>query len=130
MINVAMLTPFFTGKLGGPYNVILELALELEKMGVNTNVYTTSSIGKYGKEKTIFLENKSDNFSIYRFDSFIRFKEYRIALKMLPFLLKNATNIDIVHSHALRSFQEDIGSMISLIKKKTINNFTAWRNKY
>jgi len=32
-----MLTPFFTGKLGGPYKFIMELAPILERKGISTN---------------------------------------------------------------------------------------------
>jgi len=120
MLNVAMLTPFFTGKLGGPYNVIMELAPILEKMGISTNVLTTSAIRKFGKARTEYFEEKSRNFKIYRFNSYLKFKEYRTSFKLLPFLSKNENKIDIIHSHALRSFQEDIGSFISLIKKKPL----------
>ena len=120
MLNVAMLTPFFTGKLGGPYNVIMELAPILEKMGISTNVLTTSAIRKFGKARTEYFEEKSKNFKIYRFNSYLKFKEYRTSFKLLPFLSKNENKIDIIHSHALRSFQEDIGSFISLIKKKPL----------
>jgi len=120
MLNVAMLTPFFTGKLGGPYNVIMELAPILEKKGISTNILTTSAIRKFGKARTEYFEEKSRNFKIYRFNSYLKFKEYRTSFKLLPFLLKNENKIDIIHSHALRSFQEDIGSFISLIKKKPL----------
>jgi len=120
MLNVAMLTPFFTGKLGGPYNVIMELAPILEKKGISTNVLTTSAIRKFGKARTEYFEEKSRNFKIYRFNSYLKFKEYRTSFKLLPFLSKNENKIDIIHSHALRSFQEDIGSFISLIKKKPL----------
>lgn len=113
-----MLTPFFTGKLGGPYNVIMELAPILEKKGISTNVLTTSAIRKFGRARTEYFEEKSRNFKIYRFNSYFKFKEYRTSFKLLPFLLKNESKIDIIHSHALRSFQEDIGSFVSLIKKK------------
>jgi glycosyltransferase involved in cell wall biosynthesis len=115
-----MLTPFFTGKLGGPYNVIMELAPILEKKGISTNVLTTSAIRKFGRARTEYFEEKSRNFNIYRFNSYFKFKEYRTSFKLLPFLLKNENKIDIIHSHALRSFQEDIGSFISLIKKKPL----------
>lgn len=120
MPSVAMLTPFFTGKLGGPYNVIMELAPILEKKGISTNVLTTSAIRKFGRARTEYFEEKSRNFKIYRFNSYFKFKEYRTSFKLLPFLLKNENKIDIIHSHALRSFQEDIGSFISLIKKKPL----------
>jgi len=118
MINVAMLTPFFTGQLGGPYNVIMDLVPYLENFGVSSKVYTTSSIKKYGRKYTEFYEKKFSNFEIFRFHSFIRFKEYRISLEMLPFMIQHEKEIDIIHSHALRSYPEDLGVILSLTKKK------------
>ncbi len=120
MITIGRLIPTFTGKTGGPYNHIMELTPELEKLGVNTKVFTTSHISQVGRRRTQFYEKKSDLFSIYKFNSFLRFKEYRISLSLISYLLKEAKNIDIFHSHALRSFQEDIGSIVCLIKKKPL----------
>ncbi|MFX1355723.1 MAG: glycosyltransferase family 4 protein [Promethearchaeota archaeon] len=116
MINVAMLTPFFTGKLGGPYNVISEIVPYLEKNNISSKIFTTSAITKFGKKRTVFFEERSENFKIFRFNSFLRFREYRISFNFLRYLLKKEKNIDLVHSHALRSFQEDVGSFFSFIR--------------
>ncbi|MFW9947145.1 MAG: glycosyltransferase family 4 protein [Candidatus Odinarchaeota archaeon] len=120
MIKVGMLTPFFTGQLGGPYNVITEIVPYLKDMGVSTKIFTTSAIEKFGRKRTEFYEEKNENFQIYRLDSFLRFREYRISFSLLPFLLRNEKSIDIIHSHALRSYQEDMGAIFSLLKKKPL----------
>ncbi|MBD3211365.1 MAG: glycosyltransferase, partial [Candidatus Lokiarchaeota archaeon] len=117
-LNVGMLTQFFTPKLGGPYNAIIELVSQFRKIDINTNIYTTSSLSQIGKGRTQFIQKINENLKIFRFDSYLRFKEYRISFKMLPYMLKNAEKIDILHSHALRSFQEDVGNFISLTKHK------------
>ncbi len=118
MINVAMLTPFFTGELGGPYNVISEIIPYLEARGASTTIFTTSAIAKYGNKRTEFYEHKSKNFRTYRLDSFLKFREYRVSFSLLPLLIKHEKEIDLIHSHALRSYQEDMGSIFSLLKKK------------
>ncbi len=115
-----MLTPFFTGHLGGPYNVITEIVPYLKDMGVATKIFTTSAIEKFGRKRTEFYEEKNKNFQIYRLDSFLRFREYRISFSLLPFLMRNEKSIDIIHSHALRSYQEDMGAIFSLLKKKPL----------
>lgn len=120
MINVGMLTPFFTGELGGPYNVITEIAPYLENLGVATKVFTTSAIKKFGRKKTEFYEVKTKNFQIFRLDSFLRFKEYRISFSLLPVLFRNEKSIDIIHSHALRSYQEDMGALFSILHNKPL----------
>lgn len=113
-----MLTPFFTGELGGPYNVISEIIPYLEAKGVSTTIFTTSAIAKYGNKRTEFYEHKSKNYRIYRLDSFLKFREYRVSFSLLPLLIKHEKEIDLIHSHALRSYQEDMGSVFSLMKKK------------
>lgn len=113
-----MLTPFFTGELGGPYNVISEIIPYLEARGASTTIYTTSAIAKYGNKRTEFYEHKSKNLRIYRLDSFLKFREYRVSFSLLPLLIKHEKEIDLIHSHALRSYQEDMGSVFSLMKKK------------
>ena len=117
MINLGFLIPFFSGKCGGSCIGIKEIVPYLERMGVNTKVYASSSIAQKGKERTEIFEKKSNGFTIYRFNTFLRFREYRISFKLLPHLLKNSKNIDILHSHTIRSFQEDIGTLISIGKK-------------
>ncbi len=119
-ITIGRLIPMFTGKFGGPYNHIMDLTSYLKKMGIKTNIYTTSYVAQKGRERTYFFEKKSKNFNIYRFHSFLKFREYRISFKFFPFLLKEAKNIDLFHSHAVRTFQEDIGCLISLMKKKPV----------
>lgn len=118
MITIVRLVSFFTAKYGGPYTHIMELTKQLMKMHVKTLIYTTSNIDQIGIKRTEFIEKKGRNFTVYRFNSFFRFREYRITPSLFPYFLKKAKNIDIIHSHAIRSFQEDIGSIISLIKKK------------
>lgn len=98
----------------------MELVKHFEKMGIKSKLYTTSYIDQIGRERTEFFEKKYNDFLIYRFHSFIRFREYRISLKMIPYILRDAKNIDIFHSHAIRSFQEDICSIISIMKKKPL----------
>lgn len=120
LITIGRLIPIFTGKFGGPYNHIIELTSQLEKLGVKTNVYTASYIAKKGKERTFFHEQKSELFNVFRFHSFLKFREYRISFKLLSFLLKEAQKIDIFHSHATRTYQEDIGALTSILKKKPI----------
>ena len=120
LINLGVLHNFFTGKCGGTYIAITEVLSHLEKMGVNIKIFTTSAIAQTGNERTEFLEKKSDSYTIYRFHSFLKFREYRISLKMIPFLLRKAKNIDIFHSNAIRSYQEDIGSLVSFIQKKPL----------
>jgi glycosyltransferase involved in cell wall biosynthesis len=120
LIRLGVLHNFFTGKCGGSYVATTELLSQLEKMGVIIKVFTTSAIAQTGRERTEFFEKKSNNYTIFRFHSYLKFREYRISLKMIPFLLKNAKDIDIFHSNAIRSYQEDIGSFVSIIKKKPL----------
>ncbi len=44
----------------------------------------------------------------------------KISFKLLPHLLKNSKKINIFHSHGIRSFQEDIGALTALLKKKPL----------
>jgi len=120
IIKIAALTPFFTGKLGGPYDVINELAFHLGNKGVQTTIYTSSSLSQEGKQRTESFEKINETFSIKRFDTQLKFREYRISLKLIPQLMKDAKNIDIIHSHALRSYQEDVGSLVALSKRKPL----------
>ncbi len=117
-ITIGRLIPMFTGKFGGPYNHIIELTSQLEKLGVSTNVYTTSYLAKVGKERTYFYEQKNKLFNVFRFHSFLKFREYRISFNFFSYLLREEKTIDIFHSHAIRTFQEDIGALISIAKKK------------
>ncbi len=118
LIRLGVLHNFFTGRCGGSYIATTEILSQLEKMGVNISVFTTSAITQTGRRRTVFLEKRSDNYVIYRFNSVLKFREYRVSFKMIPFLFKEKLDIDIFHSNAIRSYQEDIGSLVSFIKNK------------
>lgn len=98
----------------------MELVSHFEKMGIKSRLYTTSYIDQIGRNRTEVFEKKYNDFLIYRFHSYLKFREYRISFKTIPFLLNEAKSIDLFHSHGFRSFQEDIGSMISRTKKKPL----------
>lgn len=118
MITRAILIPFFTERTGGPYDHITEISLNLEKLGIKTKIYSSSYITQKRKTKTVFFQKLGRFSSIYRFNSYLKFREYRISLNLFPFLLKDVKNIDIFHSNALRSYQESVGALIALSKKK------------
>lgn len=118
LIKVARFVPFFSGEGGGPVRHILELTKYLKKYPIDTIVYTSSEINQSASKRTFLFQRYSPSFIIKRFNSYIRFKEYRLSLGMFRTLLKDSKNIDIFHSHGFRSFQEDLASIVAYIKKK------------
>ena len=118
IIKLAVLTPFFTGKLGGPYDVINELAFHLGNKGVHFTIYTSSSISQKGKKITESFQKISDSLFVKRFNMQLKFREYRMSFGLIPQFMKDVKKIDIIHSHAPRSYQEDIGLFMALAKKK------------
>lgn len=87
MIRIVRLIPFFSGQYGGPVNHILELTHSLNRYPINTIIKRT----------------------------YLKFKDYRITPLLIKDLIRDSKTIDIFHSHGFRSFQEDIGALISLI---------------
>ncbi|MFX1451363.1 MAG: glycosyltransferase family 4 protein [Promethearchaeota archaeon] len=120
MIKVARFIPFFSGEAGGPVRHILELTKHLVKYPIETIVYTSSDINESATKKTFQFHKINPTFVIKRFNSYIRFRDYRISLGMFRTLLKDSKNIDIFHSHGFRSFQEDVASISAILKKKQL----------
>jgi len=118
MIHIARLIPYFSGQYGGPVKHILELTKALSKYPIKTTVYASSEIDHSATKRTFQYQVINPDFMIKRFNSYIRFKDYRASFSLFPTILKDSKNIDIFHSHAFRSFQEDIAALISIIKKK------------
>jgi len=118
LIKVARLIPFFSGQYGGPVKHILELTKHLSVYPIKTVVYACSEIDQAAKFRTLPYQQVNKNFEIKRYNSYLRFRDYRISLKLFPSLYKDSKEIDIFHSHGFRSFQEDIGASISFLKKK------------
>ncbi|MFX1311078.1 MAG: glycosyltransferase family 4 protein [Promethearchaeota archaeon] len=118
MIKIARLIPFFSGQYGGPVKHILELTKNLSKYPIKTTVYASSEIDHSATKRTYHYQFINPNFIIKRFNSYIRFKDYRISFSLFPSIFKDCNNIDIFHSHAFRSFQEDVAALVSIIKKK------------
>lgn len=120
MIRVARLIPIFSGQAGGPINHILELTKHLNKYPIKTTIYACSEIDYVVNKRTYLYQEINPNFIIKRFNSYIRFRDYRISFGLLRTLLRDSKNIDIFHSHALRSFQEDIAALVAILKKKKL----------
>ena len=92
----------------------------MEKVGISTKIYASSFINQKDRKRTEFFQRINDKFAIYRFDSYLKFRQYKITFKLLPHLLKESKKINIFHSHGIRSFQEDIGALVALMKKKPL----------
>jgi len=120
MIKMGYLVPYFSLQYGGPVMVILELVKHLNNYPIKTTVYASSEVNASATQRTYLYQKITPNFIIKRFNSYLRFRDYRINLGLLRTLLKDYKNIDIFHSHAVRSFQEDIAALISIIKKKKL----------
>lgn len=120
MIHIARLIPYFSGQYGGPVKHILELSKFLNKYPIRTTVYACSEIDHAATKRTYPYQVIRPNFIIKRFNSYMRFKDYRISLGLFPNLFKDSNKIDIFHSHAFRSYQEDMAALVSIIKKKKL----------
>lgn len=118
MIKLARFIPFFSGEFGGPVRHILELTKRMQSYPVQTVVYASSEIDYKAKRRTQLYQEINPNFIIKRFNSYLRFRDYRLSLGILHTLLKDHKNIDIFHSHGFRTFQEDAAAFIAAIKKK------------
>ncbi len=118
MIRVAHLFPYFSLQYGGPVMVLLELCKYFKKYPINSTVYTASEINDSATIRTNSYQQLYPNLIIKRFKSYLRFRDYRICLGLIPTLLKDSDNIDIFHSHALRSFQEDSAALVAILKRK------------
>ena len=84
MIIVPMLTPFFTGKLSELYNVIMELVPVIEGKEISTNILLHQLFGNLDGQDPNFKE-KSKNFKIYRFDSYLNLRNIEFRLSYCPF---------------------------------------------
>lgn len=120
MIKIARFIVYFSGEAGGPANHIIELTKSLKDYPIKTTIYATSDINYSGNKKAMLYEKLGKNFIIKRYNSYLKFKDYRITLKLFQSVLKDSNNLDLFHSHSFRSFQEDIASFISFLKKKPL----------
>jgi len=118
MINIARFIPFFAGQCGGALNHILELSYHLGKYPIKNIVYTSSEIDYHATQRTQLYQELTPKFIVKRFNSHLKFRDYRVSFKLFPTLFKDSKKINIFHSHALRSFQEDIGAIVAIIRKK------------
>ena len=118
MIRIARFVPFFSGEYGGPVKHILELTKFLNKYPIKTTVYASSDINYLATKRTYNYQRLNENFIIKRYNSYLRFRDYRVSLRFFLSLIKDYKNIDIFHSHAIRSFQEDIAALVNIMKRK------------
>lgn len=120
IIKVARFIPFFSGQYGGTANHIFELTKHLNKYLVKTIVYSASEIDYHSTKRTEVYQKINPNFIVKRFNSYLRFKDYRISFGLIRTLLKDSKNVDIFHFHPPKSFQEDIAALIAIKNKKKL----------
>lgn len=120
MIRVARFVPFFSLQYGGPVRYIIELNKFLKPYPIRSTIYAASEIDNSAKTRTSHYQKINAKFIVKRFDSYIRFRDYRVCFGLFRTLLRDSKNIDIFHSHAPRSFQEDIAALVALIKNKKL----------
>ncbi len=118
MINIARLIPIYSRQYGGPAVHINELTKFLKPFPIRNIIYTTNALDFKETKKAPKIHEVSPKLIIKRFNSYLRFREYRVSFGLFKELLKDSKNIDIFHSHAPRSYQEDMGSLVALIKNK------------
>ena len=120
MIQVARFVPFYSRACGGSVIHVMELTKYLQKYPVATKIYAASELDYEAKNRAVLYQKINSKHIIKRFNSYIRFRNYRVSFGLFSTLLKDSNNIDIFHSHAPRSFQEDIAALVAVIKKKKL----------
>ncbi len=90
MIKVARFIPTFSGQTGRSVNHILELTKQLNKYPIKTTLYTCSEIDYNATKRTYSYQEINPNFIIKRFNSYLRFRDYRISFGLIRTLLKDS----------------------------------------
>ena len=81
-------------------------------------VYSSTDIDIGHTKRTTQFQQINPNFIVKRHNTYIRFRDYRVGFNLFPTLLRDSKKIDIFHSHAIRSFQEDVGVIVAKIRNK------------
>ncbi len=94
----------------GPANQAYRISAELESRNINSPILTTYC----NVDKNLPRTEAYDKVQITRYKNQIQIMKYCVSLGMLMDL----RNFDILHSHSYRSFQTDIGWLVSVVNRK------------
>ncbi|TET72409.1 MAG: glycosyltransferase family 1 protein [Candidatus Aminicenantes bacterium] len=94
----------------GPANQAYRISAELESRNINSPILTTyCNVDKDLPKREVY-----NKVHITRFKNQIQIMRYCVSLGMLM----NLKDFDIVHSHSYRSFQTDIGCLVSAVNRR------------
>ncbi len=119
-LKILRIVPFFYPAFGygGPVIHSYNISKIQAQLGYDVNVFTTNIIKHNLISNTLPRYEIVQGIKIHRFP--IRFKiknsHYWITPSMIPNILKS--NSDLIHAHTFRTFQTDIASFLSKIKRK------------
>lgn len=119
-LNIARFIPFYSNGFGGPFKHISMLSHHLSKYNVKNVVYTSSDMNKTGSIQKFGIEKITEYLTVKRYPTICRFKNYIITTNNIYRLTKESTNFDIFHSHGIRSYQDDLSTIVAYIKKKPL----------
>ena len=86
------------------------------------NILVNRNLNHSGSKKTYPPQFINLKLCIKRFNSYIRFRDYRISHGLFHILFKNAKNYDIFNSQAFRSYQEESLLKSNSYKVRFINS--------
>jgi len=94
----------------GPAHQAYRISAELESRNINSPILTTY----FDVDESLPKKEVYDRIRITRFKNQIQIMKYCVSLGMLMDL----KDFDILHSHSYRSFQTDIGCLVTSVKGK------------
>ena len=135
-MKVLHVIPSISPLRGGPSQAIVEMVRALREQGIDACIITTQDSGLY-KNKEVPLNRWIQYEGVPTFvhsclDSRIRvIREYLISPSFVYWLIKNISDYDIIHIHAIFSFPSTISMIVSRIKGipyvvRTIGQLNKW----
>lgn len=114
-MRIAIITPAYVPafSFGGPVTQLRQIAKSLHKRGHTVTIYTTNATSP-STFATLPSKEYIDGILVKRYPVLFHIAGYWFTPFMLNALLRD--EFDVIHTNCARSFQSDLGSLISRIK--------------
>ncbi|MEM0085041.1 MAG: glycosyltransferase family 4 protein [Candidatus Methanomethylicia archaeon] len=105
ILHVAYIYPPELKVADGITNVVYNVTKQLAKRGHKVEVYTSNLSNLHSRELMPSGLHIINGVDVFYFRSLLKYKTFTLTPSIIPTIIRNAKNFDVIHVHDARSFQ-------------------------
>ncbi|MCB0338720.1 MAG: glycosyltransferase, partial [Bdellovibrionales bacterium] len=117
IMRVLQVAPSLSVQLGGPTEVIVSLSKEYKKLGIISEIATTTHLVELNSNYEVGDLINYNEVDVRFFSAHLTYKEYVVSLDFTRWLWKNIRNYDLIEIHYLFTYTSSISAWFARLFK-------------